>query len=73
VVTEGASPSVALKVRWMYEDGQLVNESAQTIAPTGPSATGFHIAKPSGWPTGKYKVEISTNGAVATAKEFVVN
>jgi hypothetical protein len=36
-------------------------------------ATEFHIAKPSGWPTGKYKVEISTNGAVATAKEFVVN
>jgi hypothetical protein len=73
VVTDGASPSVALKARWTYEDGQLVNESAQTIAPTGPSATEFHIAKPSGWPTGKYKVEISANGAPVTVKEFAVN
>jgi hypothetical protein len=73
VVTEGASPSVALKARWTFEDGQLVNESSQTIAPTGPSATEFHIAKPSGWPTGRYKVEISANGTLVTTKEFAVN
>jgi hypothetical protein len=73
VTTEGAAPSVALKARWTYEDGQLVNESAQTIAPSGAAATEFHIAKPGGWPTGKYKVEISANGALVTAKEFVVN
>src|SRR6185503_18194732 len=72
VKTEGAAPSVALKARWTFEDGQLVNESAQTIAPTGPAATEFHIAKPSGWPAGKYKVEIAANGTVVTAKEFVV-
>lgn len=73
VTTEGAAPSVALKARWTYEDGQVVNESSQTIAPTGKAATEFHIAKPGGWPTGKYKVEISANGAVVTAKDFVVN
>jgi hypothetical protein len=73
VVSEGAAPQVALKARWTYEDGQLVNESAQSIAPTGPAATEFHIAKASGWPTGKYKVEISANGAVVSTKDFVVN
>jgi hypothetical protein len=72
VSTDGAAPNVALKARWTFEDGQLVNETAQTIAPTGPAATEFHIAKPSGWPAGKYKVEIAANGAVVTAKEFVV-
>jgi hypothetical protein len=73
VTTEGTAPSVALKARWTYEDGQVVNESAQTIAPTGTAATEFHIAKPGGWPTGKYKVEISANDAVVTTKDFVVN
>ena len=72
VATEGASPSVALKARWTYQDGQLVDESTQTIAPTGPAVTEFHIAKPSGWPAGKYKVEISANGAVVASRDFEV-
>jgi hypothetical protein len=73
VTTEGTAPSVALNARWTYEDGQVVDETSQTIAPTGKGATEFHIAKPGGWPTGKYKVEISANGAVVTAKDFVVD
>ena len=74
VATEGAAPSVALKARWTYgAEGQLVNESAQTIAPTGPANTEFHIAKPSGWPSGNYKVEISANDKVASVKEFSVD
>ncbi len=73
VVSEGSAPSVALKARWTYEDGQVVNESTQAIAPTGPAATEFHIAKASGWPTGKYKVEITANGAVVSTKDFAVD
>jgi hypothetical protein len=73
VVTEGAAPSVALKARWTFEDGQLVNETSQTIAPTGPAATEFHVSKSSGWPTGKYKVEISANGTSVATKEFAVD
>lgn len=73
VVTEGAAPSVALGARWTFEDGQLVNETSQTIAPTGPAATEFHISKPGGWPTGRYKVEISANGNAVATKEFAVN
>jgi hypothetical protein len=73
VTSDGSATSVALKARWTYQDGQLVDETARTIAPTGPAATEFHIAKPSGWPTGKYKVEISANGLPAGAKEFAVD
>ena len=72
VASTGASPSVTLKARWTYEDGQVVNESTQTIAPTGPAVTEFHIAKPSGWPAGKYQVEISANGSAVGSKAFEV-
>jgi hypothetical protein len=72
IVTNGSAPSVTLKARWLYEDGQVVNESEQVIAPTGPAVTEFHIAKPSGWPVGKYKVEIAANGAPVGSKEFEV-
>jgi hypothetical protein len=72
VLTEGASPAATLAARWTFEDGQLVNESAQNIAPTGPAATEFHIANPDGWPLGKYKVEVSANGKPAGAAQFTV-
>ena len=72
VLSSGASPSTTLKARWTYEDGQVVDESTQAIAPSGPTVTEFHIAKPSGWPAGKYKVEIAANNAPAGSKEFEV-
>jgi hypothetical protein len=72
VVTEGTSPSATLKARWTYSDGQVVDESVKTIAPSGKAATEFHISKPDGWPTGKYKVELSLNGVSADTKDFEV-
>jgi hypothetical protein len=72
VVTEGSSSSAALKARWTYQDGQLVDESVRTIAPTGKATTEFHVSKPDGWPTGKYKVEVSLDGAPAGTKDFEV-
>jgi hypothetical protein len=72
VATAGATPSVALTARWTYEDGQLVSESTETIAPTGPAVTEFHVAKPDGWPAGRYKVEIIADGRTAASREFEV-
>lgn len=72
VSSTGAATNVTLTARWTYEDGQVVNESSQAIAPTGPAVTEFHIAKPSGWPTGGYQVEIRANGTVAGTKTFEV-
>lgn len=73
VTTEGSAPAATLHAKWTYGDaGQLVKEEDLTIAPTGPATTEFHISKPSGWPAGKYKVEISADGAPAGSKEFEV-
>ena len=72
VVTDGSSSNATLKARWTYQDGQPVDESVQTIAPTGKATTEFHVSKPDGWPAGKYKVEISLNGAPAVTKDFEV-
>lgn len=72
VASEGSAPSVVLKAKWTYEDGQLVKEEMQTIAPSGPAATEFHISKPTGWPAGRYKVEVTSNGNLAGAKDFEV-
>lgn len=72
ILSEGAAPNAALAVRWTFEDGQVVNESTQNIAPTGPAATEFHIAKADGWPPGKYKVEVSANGKPAGVLQFTV-
>jgi len=73
ITTEGVSPKATLKARWTFgAKGTLVNEEARDIAPTGPAVTEFHIAKPSGWPPGKYKLEVSADGTTVSTKEFDV-
>jgi ABC-type oligopeptide transport system substrate-binding subunit len=72
IVTEGSAATAALKARWTYQDGQVVNESTQTITPTGNARTEFHISKPDGWPTGKYKLEAFLNGSSSATKDFEV-
>lgn len=72
VTTDGAAPSKTLVAKWTYGAGKAVQTDSQTIAPTGPAATEFHITKPTGWPVGKYKVDIVVDGASAGSKEFEV-
>jgi hypothetical protein len=72
VLTEGAAPSKTITARWTFQTGQVVKEGTETIAPSGPAATEFHIAKKTGWPAGKYKVEILVDGSSAGTKEFEV-
>jgi hypothetical protein len=72
VTTEGSAPSATLKARWTYEGDQLVQESSQTIAPTGAAVTEFHVAKPDGWPKGSYKVEVFLNGNPVETESFKV-
>jgi hypothetical protein len=72
VMTEGSAPSKTITARWTYQTGQVVKEGSETIAPTGPAATEFHIAKNTAWPAGKYKVEILVDGSSAGMKEFEV-
>lgn len=72
VSTSGSSPSATLQAKWTFEDGQVVDQSTETIAPSGPAVTEFHISKPGGFPAGKYKVEILLNGNAAGSKDFTV-
>lgn len=72
VDTTGVAASAAIGARWTFGDGQLVDESSQSIAPTGPATTTFHIAKPDGWPVGSYKVEISLDGKPVASQGFDV-
>ena len=72
VSTTGSASNATLGAKWTYQDGQTVNDSSQTIAPTGPAVTTFHISKPDGWPAGNYKVEISLDGASVASKDFTV-
>jgi hypothetical protein len=72
ILTEGTSSAATLKGRWTYQDGQVVDEATQTIAPTGEARTEFHVSKPDGWPAGNYKLEVFLNGASVATKGFAV-
>jgi hypothetical protein len=72
VRTEGAAQSATLKARWSFQDGQVVNESSQTFAPTGTAVTEFHVSNPAGWPNGSYKVEVFLNGSSVETENFKV-
>ena len=72
IATAGSAATATLKARWTYQDGQVVNESTQAIAPAGDARTEFHISKPDGWPTGKYKLEVFLNGSSAATRDFEV-
>ncbi len=75
VVETTGSGSATLKAKWTYIKGDKtapVSEGSQTISPTGPAASEFHVSKPDGWPLGDYQVEISLNDKPAGSKKFVV-
>ena len=72
VMTSGSAPNAMLKAKWSFENGQVVDETEQAIAPTGDTATEFHIGSPSGLPAGKYKLEVSLDGAPVQTVEFEV-
>ncbi len=73
ISTEGVAAKATLKAKWTFgAKGTLVNEETRDIAPTGPAVTEFHITKPSGWPAGKYTLEVSVDGSPVATKEFDV-
>ena len=73
VETEGTSPGARLAAHWTYQDGQVVKHDETSVAPSGKANTEFHISKPSGWPEGDYKVEVTVDGAAAGTKSFKVS
>jgi hypothetical protein len=73
VASEGTASGVTLRAKWTYGDaGTVVHDENLSISPTGPANTEFQISKPTPWPAGKYKVEISANGATVASKDFEI-
>ena len=70
--TTGSTQNANVAARWMFQDGQVVSESTETISPTGDAYTEFHVFKPSGWPAGKYTVHVLVNGQEVQTKDFMV-
>lgn len=72
VETEGRGPAT-VTARWLYEDGQLVDETTQTVSPSGTETlTEFHVSKPDGWPAGEYEVKILVNGEEKESASFQI-
>ena len=68
-----ASVPGKLGVKWTHVDSsQTVHEESRDINFSGSGVTDFQISKPEGWPTGKYKVEVSLDGTVVQTREFDV-
>lgn len=72
VITDGSGPAATIGAKWTFQDGQTVKEDSRSITPNGSAVTEFSIQKPSGWPKGSYKVDITVNGQPATSKSFRV-
>ena len=61
-----------LTATWTHLDSnQTVAEETKDVA-AGAQTTDFHISKPDGWPTGRYRVEIAQDGNVINTTEFDV-
>jgi hypothetical protein len=61
-----------LAAKWTYQDGQTVHEDSKALNANGPETTVFMISKPSGFPAGNYKVDISLDGQPVASKDFSV-
>jgi uncharacterized lipoprotein YmbA len=72
VHTTGTAQNAQVVARWTFQDGQTVSERTESISPTGDTYTEFHIAKPSGWPAGKYTLHVLLNGQEVQTKDFTV-
>jgi hypothetical protein len=72
--TTGAG-TATLKAKWTYHKGDKVapvKEDTQTIAPTGPATSEFHLSKPDGWPLGDYQVELFLGDKSVGVRKFSV-
>lgn len=67
-----ATVSGSLSTKWLFQDGQVVNEETKTFNFTGPGTTNFQISNPDGWPVGKYTLEVSLDGSKVQTREFSV-
>jgi hypothetical protein len=71
-VDTSGSGNATLSAKWSYQNGQVVHEDSKSIPSNAPQTTAFMISKPSGFPAGNYKVDISLDGKQVASKDFSV-
>lgn len=75
VATTTADPAASvparLGARWS-KDGQVIHEQHLDVTLSGTGQTAFKINKPSGFPAGRYRVEILLDGQPVQSREFEV-
>jgi len=67
-----ATVPAKITAKWTYQDGAVVKEDSVDAQLTGSGVTNFSINSPKGFPAGKYKIEVSQDGAVVQTREFEV-
>lgn len=76
ITTSTSDPAAAvagtLNAKLSYQDGQVVSDEPKSFNFAGPGTTNFTFSKPDGWPVGKYKIDVSLNGALAQSKDIEV-
>ena len=66
------SGHATLTAKWLDKDGQTVHEDSKVLDVTGPETTTFMISRPSGFPEGDYRVQISLDGRPLASKNFAI-
>jgi hypothetical protein len=72
VHTTGSAQNTNITARWLFQDGQTVDERTETIAPNGDAYTQFVVSKPSGWPAGRYTLHVLVNNQEVKTKDFTI-
>lgn len=70
ITTIGAAPNASLTARWLTGDGQVVDETSQTVNLTGRNITTFFLAKPDLLKPGSHKLEVLINGSRVADQSF---
>lgn len=71
VGVDGNASGNVVKVEISHE-GTKVLEETRTLNTSGPSHVEMHFTNASGWPTGRYRADVSVDGAVAQSRDFEV-
>lgn len=64
VKTDAATPAnAAIDAKLTYQDGQVAGQQTANVVAGGVDTTNVEFTKATPWPTGKYKVDVTLNGA----------
>jgi len=69
-VDTAGSGHAKVRALWTFVKGEKtakVDETTIEFESSGPATNEFHVAKPSGWPKGDYRVEVFLNDSPAPA------